>query len=485
MRCIALAAVGACAASLVMWPAWVELAAAWRGSEAFHWGWLVLPLVVYLLGWHDRRANLALDPRPDLSGVLPCVLAAAVWLVADLMNLNVGRQLALVLALQGIAMSALGWRVYRQLFPTLALLFLMIPSADLLQPALRAATVQSIDLFASVAGLPHQVDGFVVLIGARRYVIVDECSGLAYVSLAMFLGYAFGLLLYRSAWKVAALALLGAGLGVLCNVVRVNAIVAIDWIRGSQMDLAAHGGIQWLALFALLGLLLYGLTRLPGEAATPPATVDQGASAGRWFGPVAAGAAVLLVVSGANAVLAPSATEGRTAATMPPAAVAGWSHEADSATWLIAPDTLTQSLEPRYRRGAQRVQAKIVQALATDAKLPALRALAGSGGHWREARTEALRHCDAARCVAFVHVTLQGRPAGQRRHVYAAYCADELITESSLAFRATHAWHRVTRQTGDRRAIALAVDGDGLAAEAAARGVRALQAALGSSGAPV
>jgi hypothetical protein len=69
--------------------------------------------------------------------------------------------------------------------------------------------------------------------------------------------------------------------------------------------------------------------------------------------------------------------------------------------------------------------------------------------------------------------------------VYAAYCADELITESTLAFRAAHAWHRVTGQTGDRRAIALAIDGDGLAAEDAARALRALQAALGSSGAPV
>ena len=145
---------------------------------------------------------------------------------------------------------------------------------------------------------------------------------------------------------------------------------------------------------------------------------------------------------------------------MLPAAVAGWSHESDAATWLTAPDALTQSLELRYRRGAQRVQATIVQTLATDAKLPALRALAGAGGHWREARTEVLRHCDGARCAAFVHVTLQGRPAGQRRHVYAAYCADALITESTLAFRAAHAWHRVTGQTGDRRAIALAIDGE-------------------------
>ena len=151
MQCVAWAAVGACAVSLAMWPAWVELGAAWRGSEAFHWGWLVVPLLVYLLGWHHRSENLALSPRPDLSGVLPCVLAAAAWLVADLMNLNVGRQFALVLALQGIAMSALG---VARVPAAVSHAGPAVPDDSLgRSAAARAAraTVQSIDLFASAA----------------------------------------------------------------------------------------------------------------------------------------------------------------------------------------------------------------------------------------------------------------------------------------------------------------------------------------------
>jgi len=100
-----------------------------------------------------------------------------------------------------------------------------------LETPLRVLTVKAIELFAVVAHLPHSVEGFVIFIGANRYIVVDECSGLAFVTLGAFLGYSFGCLLYRSFFKIFLLAALGAFLGIVSNVVRVNAIVLIDWIR--------------------------------------------------------------------------------------------------------------------------------------------------------------------------------------------------------------------------------------------------------------
>ena len=138
----------------------------------------------------------------------------------------------------------------------------MIPAGDVLLSPLRALTVDALALFATLAGLPHRVDGFVIFVGTHRYVVIDECAGLAYVTLASFLGYSFGLLLYRTFAKVVALALLGAALGIASNVFRVCAIVLIDWVRGSQMDLTAHGTWQWLGLLASLGALFYVLVRL-------------------------------------------------------------------------------------------------------------------------------------------------------------------------------------------------------------------------------
>ena len=153
------------------------------------------------------------------------------------MNVDAGRHLALVLIVHGVALATVGWHCYRKLFPILGLLFFAIPSGDVLLPILRTATVKSIEMFAHIAGLPYSVDGFVIFIGTYRYIVVDACSGLSYVTLAAFLSYSFGLLLYRSLLKIVALTLLGAGFGLIANTVRVNSIILVDWFRSSQMDL--------------------------------------------------------------------------------------------------------------------------------------------------------------------------------------------------------------------------------------------------------
>jgi len=217
---------------VAMWPTVLDMTTVWRTHEAYQYAWLVLPMVVYLLGWQQRSTGVAIRAQPDLTGIWVVIVAAACWGAASLTNIDVGRHFAFVLALQGVAMSTLGWKSYWKLFPTFGLLFLMVPSGDVLETPLRVLTVKAIELFAVVAHLPHSVEGFVIFIGANRYIVVDECSGLAFVTLGAFLGYSFGCLLYRSFFKIFLLAALGAFLGIVSNVVRVNAIVLIDWIRG-------------------------------------------------------------------------------------------------------------------------------------------------------------------------------------------------------------------------------------------------------------
>ena len=133
--------------SVVMWPTWKQLAGLWQ-NEAYQYAWLVLPMVAYLLASHHRVTGSAIDFRPDFTGVPVVIIAAACWGVGALTNIDVVQQFALVLALQGVAMSAFGWRSYWKLFPAFALLFLLIPAGDLLQPVLLAVTVKSIALFA-------------------------------------------------------------------------------------------------------------------------------------------------------------------------------------------------------------------------------------------------------------------------------------------------------------------------------------------------
>ena len=443
--------------TLAMWPTLLELTSVWRSSEAYQYAWLVVPMVVYLLGWHYRQAGVPLDPQPDFSGVFVVLVAAACWGAAALMNIDVGRQFALALALQGVAMSTLGWRSYWRLFPTLALLFLMIPSGDLLQPALRLLTVEAIELFATAAHLPHSVEGFVVFIGAHRYIVVDECSGLAYVTLATFLGYCFGLLLYRSLSKVAALALFGAFLGIVCNVMRVNAIVLIDWLRDSQMDLTAHGNIQWIALFTILALLFYVLSRLrPDETpVVPVAAAPEQPYSLRRLAPVVAGLSMLLTVGSGSALATHELRPPHEVQTGSfPQNISGWELTDSAAMWSIDAPGRTESISLTYHRNGHDMHVVIVDTLSPIAKLPESRLAPRDKNIWRERQIEN-EVCVATNCIALRHATWQRDKSQELRHVYYTYSIGKFTTNSKLALRAVHGWHRLTRSGDNPRLIGL------------------------------
>ena len=454
--------------TVAMWPAVATMAAAWRNSESYQFAWLVAPMVVYVVGWHVRPP---VDVRPDLTGAWLVAIAAACWVAASLMNIDVGRQFAYVLSLHGVAMSTFGWRSYRRLFPALALLFLMIPSGDLLQPALRLLTLRSIELFASVAQLPHSVDGFVIYIGTHRYIVVDECSGLVYVTLASFLGYSFGLLVYRSLTRVVAMALLGAAVGIGINVLRVNSIVLIDWLRGSQMELSAHGAFQWLALFAGLGILFFVLWRLNPEPA-PDADVKgptAQARGARKLAPVFVGLLGVAVAGGVaqlprDAPLPLDAAE----ASAFPRSIGGWEIDERRTVRHVDQDGRLETVQATYVRDSHDITAVRVTALQRDAKLPESRLAPDDRSRWREKGTGRATGCADAHCVAFVHAVWERGKGEHVRHVYYAYTLGGFVTDSRFAIRAAQAWGRVTGESARPRLIGFISDGALGATEVAA-----------------
>ena len=57
---------------VAMWPTLLEMTTVWRTHEAYQYAWLVLPMVVYLLGWHHRSTGVPLRaatrPHRNLGG---------------------------------------------------------------------------------------------------------------------------------------------------------------------------------------------------------------------------------------------------------------------------------------------------------------------------------------------------------------------------------------------------------------------------------
>jgi len=461
------AAAGIALTMFALWPTVRGLVTTWGVSDSYRYGWLVVPTLLYLLGWHHRVLLQSLAPRPGFAGVLVTFLAASLWGVSELMNVDVGRQFALVLALQGVAMSALGWRVYWRLFAILALLFLAIPSGDILLEPLRRLTLESIVWFADMAGMSPRVDGYVIGIGQGAYIVIDECAGLTFVTLGLFLGYSLGLMLYPSFVKAAALALAGAAMAIVSNVVRVNAIVLIDWIRGSHMDLTAHSRLQSFALVLGIVLLFLVFYRMAAGARPAPTKEVLGQNTGRvWtarrFAPALAGLAVLFVVSALARMDSPDQplASCRAAPDFLPPSLLDWKSGAAPSAWVV--DVLYQgrSIRATYGLGDREVQAVVFEAGSATAKLPRAVLLAGEPGQWREKQVQTRELCAADGCIALRQTTWSSTRNGDQRHMVYAYQIGPFSTPSDLALRAFNGWRRLMGHADRPRLVGLIYDGE-------------------------
>ena len=453
-------AVGSALALLAMWPAMLQLISVWSNSESYQFAWLVIPMFSYALWSRYQVSPDSMRLQPDFSGLPIVVAAMALWLAASLTDVNVGQQIAFVLALQGIAASTFGWRSYIRLFPIFGLLFLMIPINDLLIPGLRVLTLRSIEAVAAIANIPCRADGFVIYVGTHRYVVIDECSGTTYVTLGGFLAYAWGLLLYRSFAKTVALFVLGAGIGIASNVLRVNAIVLVDWLRNSQMDLAAHGAMQWLALFVGLGILFYVLTRLGAESTSSSAgnTTAANLTRLRMAAPVLLGASALLITGAASSVDRTSTTVQHLGASTFPERFREWVLVQQPGSWLPDGTGSNAFVEATYREQNRELRLLVLKTLAPTAKLQEAMLVPRDEVSWLQKNAERVHACVEGRCSSVVHATWQRPKSDHVRHVYFAYTVGNVITSSKLELRLAHGWQRLRGMGETSHLLALFVD---------------------------
>jgi exosortase len=474
-------AIGLLPALAVLAPTSLTLAAQWQ-IDAYRHGWLVVPALVYVLGWAWREEVLALVPQPSWVGALAAAGAGLAWACATLMNIELGRQLAMVIAVQGLALAAVGWATYRRLFPAFALLILALPGGDVLQPVLRWLTLKGLEAFVALAGWPLQSEGYGLTIGTHRYFVADECAGLAFVTLMGFLGYCFGVLMFRSLRRVIALAILGAALGVLSNQLRIAGIVLTDQLTGSQMELQSHSGAQWVALALVMAVLLYVMSRLAPEslaAAAPRGATDVPVVGGRRRrAPALAGGLALLLIGGAVAWVERHDAD---AAAVPdarlPPVVGGWVMASQGALRPAAATTKDQVsvMTWAYERPHRTLDVSVIQPLSAAGKLSQQLAAPEHHERWRDIRREPVSACVGTDdCMEFVHVVWRLDRKSPLKHVYFSYGVGDVQTTSVLKLRAAAAWQRL-RRAGNAHMVVLSTSGD----EAAAADLVAMYRAVG------
>ncbi len=279
-----------------------DLAAAvrvWIGSTAYNHCFLILPLVGFLL-WERRTAIASASPTPAFWPLALMPLLSGVWLVAAILDVNEGRQLAVVGMFEIVLLVALGPQVFRMLLAPLLFLFFLVPTGAFLVPSLQTITAD-----ITVAGLhalhiPVFSDGYMIEIPEGSFEIAEACAGLRFLIASAVFGCFFAVVMYRSRLRRALFIALSLAVPIGANGMRALGIIYLAHLEGSATAVEADHVLYGWLFFSLVIVLLIAIgmafVEKSGRSRPAPASLAANPSPRRFA--LAVPAAVLLAVVG-------------------------------------------------------------------------------------------------------------------------------------------------------------------------------------------
>jgi len=230
-----------------------SLARTWLDVSSYSHGYLVLAISLFLV-WRDRAKLASAVPGARFAG-LPLVLGLSLgWAVADLLDINIGRQLSLYLLLAGILWTLLGPRVLRVLAFPLGYLLLAIPIWSQLTTALQQNTADAASWSLTTLGVPIFHEGFYLTIPSGRFEVAEVCAGLRFLLAALSVATLYAYLnLKRNLLRVTLVAIAAVS-AIVFNWLRVDVIIGVGYLTEMQGSLVrSHIWFGWLMF--LIGLV--------------------------------------------------------------------------------------------------------------------------------------------------------------------------------------------------------------------------------------
>jgi exosortase A len=271
----------------------------WIASTAYNHCFLILPLVGFLL-WERRAAIASVLPAPAFWPLVLMPLLSAVWLVAAVLDINEGRQLAVVAMFETVLLVALGPRVFRRLLAPLLFLFFLVPSGAFLVPTLQKITADIVVWGLHALHIPVFSDGFMIEIPEGSFEIAEACAGLRFLIASSVFGCFFAVVMYRSFVRRALFIALSVSVPVAANGMRALGIVLLAHLEGSATAVEADHILYGWIFFSLVILLLIaiGMAFVEKGDRQRPLQTTSATNPSPWRFVLAVPAAVLLALSG-------------------------------------------------------------------------------------------------------------------------------------------------------------------------------------------
>jgi exosortase len=251
--------------TIVYLPVYERLIQAWRTMPQCSHGWFVLPLAGWL-ALSKRKQLKDLRGEPSYAGLAATWAGLVLFVAASVYESDTGAYLSYMLTLAGIAISALGFGIFRGFIPLWLFLFFMFPIPDSLYLPLTG----SLKLGASAAGawvisaigIPVLREGNIIQLSALQLNVVEACSGMQSLVSYLMLGSLLSFFLGGSIWRKGALVVAAVPVALFNNILRITGSGVLGEFFGREaVSGTAHEALGLLTFALGLGLL-FGIFRL-------------------------------------------------------------------------------------------------------------------------------------------------------------------------------------------------------------------------------
>lgn len=241
---------------LAFWDTFVSIVAIWWRSETFQHGFLILPIVGYLI-WQRRQLLAAIEPQPVKTGYLLLAGLASGWLLAYLGGVLVVQQLMVVTMVPVLLWTLLGTKAVKILAFPLGYLFFAVPMGEFLVPTLQDITAVFTVKALQLSGMPVYLEGRFFSIPTGDFEVATACSGIRYLIASLALGVLYAYVAYQSLSRRLAFIALSVAVPIVANGVRAYGIVMLAHYSDYQVATGFDHIIYGWMFFGIVMFLLF------------------------------------------------------------------------------------------------------------------------------------------------------------------------------------------------------------------------------------
>lgn len=240
------------------YPVFKGLVAAWRSSDDYSHGFLILPICGYVL-WQKRDVLKRIKVASSRTGLALTVVSLVLYLFARYAEIVTLASLSLIPVVAGVIIFLFGFRMLKECLFALFLLLFMIPVPSQVYAALtiplQLFVTRAAACLASLAGVVLVYEGNVIHLPQQTLQVVQACSGLRSIMTLLTLGAVLGYLTLRSNLLRTVLFCSGVPIAIAVNILRVFLMmVAIYFFNFDLAVGTAHAVFGVFIFAAALGL---------------------------------------------------------------------------------------------------------------------------------------------------------------------------------------------------------------------------------------